>query len=182
MHTCMVIAYLSSAHNAIPDWCKSKKKLSDFSVLSRWPGALTLGVLSRCGFGNMGRSRHKSLDQSAALSQCRHSTPSLTAACTTCFFCVVLFVLCLIRNILSKNHVCIVWSLLSPWYCIEKKCGEKNYEVCWPSPCKKKSNVIIRKDFKMLPFLVQKRNLWREPQQWGMCYCVGPDNDLLEIY
>lgn len=52
-----------------------------------------------------------------------------------------------------------------------------------PSPVKKKkSNVIIRKDFKMLPFLVQKRNLWRKPQQWGMCYCVGPDNELLEIY
>lgn len=64
----------------------------------------------------------------------------------------------------------------------KKICGEKKLWSLLAITCKKKSNVIIRKDFKMLPFLVQKRNLWREPQQWGMCYCVGPDNDLLEIY
>lgn len=122
----------------------------------------------------------KSLDQSAALSQCRHSTPSLTAACTTCFFCVVLFVLCLIRNILSKNHVCIVWSLLSPWYCIEKKnCGEKNYEVCWPSPCKKKNPMLLLGRILKCCLFLYKREIYGESLNSGECATVL---DLIMIY
>lgn len=98
---------------------------------------------------------------------CCHSTPSLTAACTTCFY--VLFVLCLIQNILSKNHICIVWSLSSPWYCIEKKkmWGKKNL-VCWPSPVKNFSNIIIiRKDFKNVAFSCTKEKFMERASTVG---------------
>lgn len=72
-----------------------------------------------------------------------------------------------------------------------KKIWGKNYEVCWPSPVKKKKKekkgkkkkkfpmlLLLGRILKLLPFLVQKRNLWREPQQ-GECAIVL---DLIMIY
>lgn len=150
-------------------------------VLTQWSDVV-------CRVGNV-ESPSTGDDQSAMLSHA--VTPLESDCCFIMCFCVY-SVLCFIEElkIYWINHnTCIVWSLLSPWYCIKqkkKKNGEKKHinETCWPSAVKNFFNVTIRNlsRNKNVAFFLYKREIYEKPQQWGMWYCVYISEMDLTIY
>lgn len=109
-------------------------------------------------------------------------------------FLCVFSVLCFIRELKIYwiiHNKCIVWSLLLPWYCINRKKEEKRKDTfknltCWPSPVKIFSNVTIRNlsRIKMLPFSCTKEKFMKTSEVRNVILCLylwnGPD-DLWEI-
>lgn len=122
-----------------------------------------------CGFGNMGRSRHKSFDQSAALSHAVTPLPVWLLLVQHVFMYFSLF------YVSSKIYwVKITYALFD--HCRhhgtvlrkKKKMWGKKYDVCWPSSVKNFSNIIIiRKDFKNVAFSCTKEKFMERASTVG---------------